>query len=105
MIRRPPRSTLFPYTTLFRSDGDNRIHRRANHSGKLLLALPQVLFSLITLGDVGDCDKSQRLAVRFLDNRSAVTKYTLPVAINAPHADVITGQVFAGDYACQGPLF
>src|SRR5256885_7392856 len=30
MIRRPPRSTLFPYTTLFRSDGfqsDGR-HRR-----------------------------------------------------------------------------
>src|SRR3712207_7585524 len=24
MIRRPPRSTLFPYTTLFRSDGANR---------------------------------------------------------------------------------
>src|SRR2546429_1499661 len=24
MIRRPPRSTLFPYTTLFRSDGDGR---------------------------------------------------------------------------------
>src|SRR5256885_10539375 len=24
MIRRPPRSTLFPYTTLFRSDGDRR---------------------------------------------------------------------------------
>src|SRR5258708_23948305 len=23
MIRRPPRSTLFPYTTLFRSAGDN----------------------------------------------------------------------------------
>src|SRR5207302_4250479 len=33
-------------------DGDNRVHRRANHSGKLLLALPQVLFSLFTLGDV-----------------------------------------------------
>src|SRR3712207_9459452 len=33
MIRRPPRSTLFPYTTLFRSDGDpcgvhvRRLHR------------------------------------------------------------------------------
>src|SRR5438445_7381341 len=25
MIRRPPRSTLFPYTTLFRSDGDNLV--------------------------------------------------------------------------------
>src|SRR2546430_4881278 len=24
MIRRPPRSTLFPYTTLFRSDGADR---------------------------------------------------------------------------------
>src|SRR3712207_9556032 len=24
MIRRPPRSTLFPYTTLFRSPGDNK---------------------------------------------------------------------------------
>src|SRR3712207_7806178 len=24
MIRRPPRSTLFPYTTLFRSDADGR---------------------------------------------------------------------------------
>src|SRR3712207_9335761 len=26
MIRRPPRSTLFPYTTLFRSAGAERIH-------------------------------------------------------------------------------
>src|SRR2546430_13311342 len=27
MIRRPPRSTLFPYTTLFRSLGQNRVFR------------------------------------------------------------------------------
>src|SRR2546422_8155296 len=33
MIRRPPRSTLFPYTTLFRSPGDP------------LLALPNVVLS------------------------------------------------------------
>src|SRR2546425_4492718 len=26
MIRRPPRSTLFPYTTLFRSKGNNLFH-------------------------------------------------------------------------------
>src|SRR3712207_7535287 len=31
MIRRPPRSTLFPYTTLFRSPGI-RVHRAANES-------------------------------------------------------------------------
>src|SRR5688572_30940063 len=28
MIRRPPRSTLFPYTTLFRSRRDRSAHRR-----------------------------------------------------------------------------
>src|SRR5258708_11343909 len=27
MIRRPPRSTLFPYTTLFRSHGDGDLRR------------------------------------------------------------------------------
>src|SRR6266513_3243920 len=37
MIRRPPRSTLFPYTTLFRSAGGGGIRlasrlRRADHS-------------------------------------------------------------------------
>src|SRR3712207_8650343 len=32
MIRRPPRSTLFPYTTLFRSDGlDSRRERIRSH--------------------------------------------------------------------------
>src|SRR3712207_8808888 len=38
MIRRPPRSTLFPYTTLFRSDGvgDERLHlqRRQQQAGQ-----------------------------------------------------------------------
>src|SRR3712207_6898096 len=35
MIRRPPRSTLFPYTTLFRSDpqGCARIRRNAERHG------------------------------------------------------------------------
>src|SRR5438034_4622526 len=30
MIRRPPRSTLFPYTTLFRSAGGKRLGARAH---------------------------------------------------------------------------
>src|SRR3712207_8478664 len=33
MIRRPPRSTLFPYTTLFRSEGDER-RRRVHHGAR-----------------------------------------------------------------------
>src|SRR2546427_7627967 len=45
MIRRPPRSTLFPYTTLFRSQCA-RLGRGANGSiedGTVLLGQPQVL--------------------------------------------------------------
>src|SRR5438034_4796243 len=33
MIRRPPRSTLFPYTTLFRSGGGHHAGRRASGAG------------------------------------------------------------------------
>src|SRR2546429_4386456 len=32
MIRRPPRSTLFPYTTLFRSDGDKLVFKALDDS-------------------------------------------------------------------------
>src|SRR3712207_9445617 len=40
MIRRPPRSTLFPYTTLFRSHGvvDRGLHRPAALAGVLGVA-------------------------------------------------------------------
>src|SRR5205814_3710247 len=34
MIRRPPRSTLFPYTTLFRSDSDGHTRRRFEGGGR-----------------------------------------------------------------------
>src|SRR2546422_4457482 len=34
MIRRPPRSTLFPYTTLFRSDARPRTHRARGGAGR-----------------------------------------------------------------------
>src|SRR5438270_3925118 len=33
MIRRPPRSTLFPYTTLFRSDAQSISRRPARRAG------------------------------------------------------------------------
>src|SRR5437868_9971880 len=35
MIRRPPRSTLFPYTTLFRSGRGDRIPRARRRDGRL----------------------------------------------------------------------
>src|SRR5256885_5462937 len=36
MIRRPPRSTLFPYTTLFRSDEDLAVASGLGHVGGVL---------------------------------------------------------------------
>src|SRR3712207_7310899 len=47
MIRRPPRSTLFPYTTLFRSEAKELDSRIAGpqpiHGGTHLLVGPQTL--------------------------------------------------------------
>src|SRR5690348_18221621 len=34
MIRRPPRSTLFPYTTLFRSHGETDWSAHKRHTGR-----------------------------------------------------------------------
>src|SRR5947209_16651584 len=52
MIRRPPRSTLFPYTTLFRSslrDGLERI-LRGNTGGLIVIGFDRVVDSLCTGG-------------------------------------------------------
>src|SRR2546429_5423580 len=43
MIRRPPRSTLFPYTTLFRSDSE-----RAAHKGMHWAPFAAVVASILT---------------------------------------------------------
>src|SRR2546421_10846427 len=58
MIRRPPRSTLFPYTTLFRSWGD-----------AILIRAPGDVAVLVDGGPPGDgiIDKLLREGVRSLD--------------------------------------
>src|SRR5687768_17629947 len=43
MIRRPPSSTLFPYTTLFRSGLGRRVRRRTAQRGALRGAHPGAL--------------------------------------------------------------
>src|SRR3712207_7702654 len=40
MIRRPPRSTLFPYTTLFRSTNNGHIPDLLVTEGKLVMGAP-----------------------------------------------------------------
>src|SRR2546430_6204838 len=52
MIRRPPRSTLFPYTTLFRSQGGEVMIDDAD----------QLPAQLLDIGKIEEIDHSQALA-------------------------------------------
>src|SRR2546429_7408700 len=67
MIRRPPRSTLFPYTTLFRSWNDARPQLGANEGAekmKVLLVAGAVFLALggaASAQDVAADPKSTRL--------------------------------------------
>src|SRR5256885_10848451 len=42
MIRRPPRSTLFPYTTLFRSP-DDHVHHARDEEAEAVTGRPELL--------------------------------------------------------------
>src|SRR5437016_10301044 len=44
MLRAPPRSTLFPYTTLFRSGASPVVARVAKEAGALVLAIVMLPF-------------------------------------------------------------
>src|SRR3712207_1965516 len=61
MIRRPPRSTLFPYTTLFRSSGARRSR------GLLLILALAFVFSLGQLRGPGGWPHSQRFYVELVE--------------------------------------
>src|SRR3712207_7856450 len=54
MIRRPPRSTLFPYTTLFRSDVAKRLRRLPAELPQVHLVLGQEEAAAVALGEVED---------------------------------------------------
>src|SRR3712207_8157760 len=49
MIRRPPRSTLFPYTTLFRSLVSILLQRRASPSPSFIYISNLILLSMLNL--------------------------------------------------------
>src|SRR5438552_6304668 len=66
MIRRPPRSTLFPYTTLFRSDRDLLAPRRgADEEARL-----QVLRCIAAVRDRYGDDAGDRDGAHHLDRKS-----------------------------------
>src|SRR3712207_7316065 len=71
MIRRPPRSTLFPYTTLFRSGAERRLRQRAVDRVQDRVVLPQAKAEGDREGDHADDDSRPQL-VEVLDEREAL---------------------------------
>src|SRR3712207_8060252 len=65
MIRRPPRSTLFPYTTLFRSDHlEERVGVEFRPGGHLRTRNPEALLEVLFVPDQrihAACDAPQYL--------------------------------------------
>src|SRR3712207_8788794 len=80
MIRRPPRSTLFPYTTLFRSHAGHRpavvaVRRSGERQGPERLEAPPQLFDVFPLSDAAQAPldrKSTRLNSRHANISYAV---------------------------------
>src|SRR3712207_8341306 len=88
MIRRPPRSTLFPYTTLFRSGTDAEILRddalRVVDGVNLFVLVPAsaLAFYLLLEHVLADAPPGARLRLRiaFVDRKST--------RLNSSHANI-----------------
>src|SRR2546422_10867781 len=79
MIRRPPRSTLFPYTTLFRSRGGPRVPGgtaayRVHDDERRVLRGPQHLVDLCGRAELLKSDAGELVAHR-LDEPGVVEGY------------------------------
>src|SRR3712207_8140064 len=89
MIRRPPRSTLFPYTTLFRSQGDYEdvLYERGDAMAKITINRPEVrnAFRPQTIREMRDAfnrarDDTEVSAIIFTDRKST--------RLNSSHANI-----------------
>src|SRR3712207_8489601 len=85
MIRRPPRSTLFPYTTLFRSQGGEIPLRSRALEGQLGRGLLPALADLADHQGVGDEDVVEGDLVEALLPHQVDRKST---RLNSSHANI-----------------
>src|SRR3712207_8667125 len=80
MIRRPPRSTLFPYTTLFRSEASECVRTHARH---LVPEGIQAAADLLITESAGD------LGVQSLDDRTrGGSRDRKSTRLNSSHANI-----------------
>src|SRR5260370_25832039 len=75
MIRRPPRSTLFPYTTLFRSQYHERLPRRRQRIHDLSpRRRPRVVYRCLRT-DYGGGGRVRRRSVRSEEHTSEIPSH------------------------------
>src|SRR3712207_5690903 len=95
MIRRPPRSTLFPYTTLFRSAGIGFFFAPVFHPGMRHAAVPRREMGIATvfnfLGPLTNPARPVAAAIGVADPRMA------PVVAEVLAARGVRALVFRGD--------
>src|SRR2546430_11737783 len=94
MIRRPPRSTLFPYTTLFRSQ---RCHPVFNHGCELYAFFSMIgscLFAMRSEEHTSELQSQSNLVCRLLLEKKKKTCYTHPPIspLQSRYMIVIAGQ-------------
>src|SRR5256885_10894000 len=71
MIRRPPRSTLFPYTTLFRSELKGQTHEFT--AGSEISGPGQVIFGGGTVIFNGRLESADRMSTRLKSSRLGIS--------------------------------
>src|SRR2546430_10049239 len=97
MIRRPPRSTLFPYTTLFRSHVDDHVLEEASaelggdtrhvHHGLGIVAVHMEDRRLDGLGDVGRIGRRARI-LRRRREADLVVEDRKSTRLNSSHSQI-----------------
>src|SRR3712207_8633427 len=84
MIRRPPRSTLFPYTTLFRSPHVLN-YGRAGRGPRLVPGLALAIEPMVTVGDPATVELEDGWTVVTKDgSRAAHFEHTVAITPEGP---------------------
>src|SRR5690349_23084090 len=77
MLRRPPRSTLFPYTTLFRSQLDHAAGRNGARGRRFHHGRPGRAHGLTVRGDLESADRSEEHTSELQSRRDLVCRLLL----------------------------
>src|SRR3712207_8984401 len=88
MIRRPPRSTLFPYTTLFRSAAElgASLGRVANNPRHRPIVTTQQTDAPVLVADLDPADLRRRVMLRHQPGPAALDRKS--TRLNSSHANI-----------------